>query len=184
MRDSLASRSGIVHRYGEFESESESEFPQSCPTLCNPWTLAHQTPPSMVFSRQEYWRGLPFPSPGDLPDPGIEPRSPTLQADALTSAPQRKLHRYMVVNINFMFKGKYLIIWNLKSLDFQIYLFEISGIRFSKFSDPNIAFTIPFSCFAHFREWNVRYYHLSRLSIMGIQKSSFLSHFPLLFANP
>ena len=42
---------------------------------------------SMGFSRQEYWRGLPFPSPGDLPNPGIEPRSPTLQADALTSAP-------------------------------------------------------------------------------------------------
>ena len=44
-----------------------------------------QTPPSMEFSRQEYWSGLPFPSPGDLPDPGIEPGSPTLQADALPS---------------------------------------------------------------------------------------------------
>ena len=50
-----------------------------------PWTIAHQAPPSMGFSRQEYWSGLPFPSPGDLPDPGIEPRSPALQADALTS---------------------------------------------------------------------------------------------------
>ena len=53
------------------------------------WTVAHQAPPSMGFSRQEYWSGLPFPSSGDLPDPGIEPRSPTLQADALTSEPQR-----------------------------------------------------------------------------------------------
>ena len=44
----------------------------------------------MGFSRQEYWSGLPFPSPGDLPNPGIEPRSPTLQADALTSAPPGK----------------------------------------------------------------------------------------------
>ena len=52
-----------------------------------PWTIAHQVPPSMGFSRQEYWSGLSFPSPGDLPDPGIEPRSPTLQADALTSEP-------------------------------------------------------------------------------------------------
>ena len=52
------------------------------------WTVAHQAPPSMGFSRQEYWSGLPFPSSGDLPDPGIEPRSPTLQADALTSEPQ------------------------------------------------------------------------------------------------
>ena len=55
--------------------ESESEVAQSCLTLCNPWTVAHQAPPSMGFSRQEYWSGLPFPSPGDLPDPGIEPRS-------------------------------------------------------------------------------------------------------------
>ena len=43
-----------------------------------PWTVAYQAPPSMGFSRQEYWSGLPFPSPGDLPDPGIEPRSPAL----------------------------------------------------------------------------------------------------------
>ena len=50
-----------------------------------PWTVAHQAPPSMGFSRQEYWSGLPFPSPGDLPNPGIEPRSPSLQAEALTS---------------------------------------------------------------------------------------------------
>ena len=49
--------------------------------------VAHKAPPSMEFSRQEYWSELPFPSPGDLPDPGIEPRSPTLQADALPSEP-------------------------------------------------------------------------------------------------
>ena len=47
----------------------------------------YQAPPSMGFSRQKYWSGLPSPSPGDLPDPGIEPRSPTLQADAITSEP-------------------------------------------------------------------------------------------------
>ena len=46
--------------------------------LTTPWTVAHQTPPSMGFSRQEYWSGVPFPSPGDLPDPGIKPRSPAL----------------------------------------------------------------------------------------------------------
>ena len=50
-----------------------------------PWTIAHQAPPSMEFSRQEYWRGLPFPSPGDLPNPRIEPGPPTLRADALPS---------------------------------------------------------------------------------------------------
>ena len=56
--------------------------------FATPWTIAHQAPPSMGFSRQEYWSRLPFPSPGDLPDPGIEPRSPALQADTLTSEPQ------------------------------------------------------------------------------------------------
>ena len=52
-----------------------------------PWTVAHQAPPSMEFPRQEYWSGLPFPSPGDLPDPGFEPGSPALQADAFQSEP-------------------------------------------------------------------------------------------------
>ena len=52
-----------------------------------PWTVAYQAPPSMGFTRQEYWSGLPFPSPGDLPDPGIEPGSPAFQAHTLTSEP-------------------------------------------------------------------------------------------------
>jgi len=55
-----------------------------------PWTIACQAPLSMEFSRQEYWSGLPFPSPGDLPDPGIEHRSPALQADSLLSEPPGK----------------------------------------------------------------------------------------------
>ena len=50
---------------------------QSCPTLCNPVNCTHQAPPSLGFSRQEYWSGLPFPSPGELPDPGIWPRDRT-----------------------------------------------------------------------------------------------------------
>ena len=53
--------------------------------FATPWTVAHQGPPSMRISRQEYWSGLPFPSPGDLPDPGIKLESPALQADALPS---------------------------------------------------------------------------------------------------
>ena len=52
-------------------------------TLVTPWTVACQAPLSMGFSRQEYWSGLPFPSPGDLPDPGVKPGSPALQADSL-----------------------------------------------------------------------------------------------------
>ena len=56
-----------------------------------PWTVAHQASPSMEFSKHEYWSGLPFSSPGDLPDPGIEPRSPALDADALPSEPPGNL---------------------------------------------------------------------------------------------
>ena len=65
--------------------------PLSCVQLfATPWTIAHQVPPSMGFSRQGYWSGLPFPSPEDLPDPGIKPESPALQADALPSEPPGK----------------------------------------------------------------------------------------------
>ena len=56
---------------------------KSCLTLATPWTAACQAPLSIGFSKQEYWSGLPFPSPQDLPDPGIEPGSPALQADSL-----------------------------------------------------------------------------------------------------
>ena len=72
--------------------------PQSC--LVTPWTIARQAPLSMGFSRQEYWRAFPFPSPGDLldpgilprilPDPGIKPRSPALQANSLLTELRRK----------------------------------------------------------------------------------------------
>ena len=54
------------------------------------WSVAYQAPPSMGFSRQEYWSGLPFPPPGDLPNPGIEARSHELQADSLPSEPPGK----------------------------------------------------------------------------------------------
>ena len=76
-----------------FSKGKESEVAQSCPTLCDPMYCSlpvSQSPLSMGFSRQEYWSGLPFPSPGDLPDSGIEPRSPALQADALPSKPPGK----------------------------------------------------------------------------------------------
>ena len=63
---------------------------QLCPAVI-PWTIASQAPLSMGFSKQEYWSGLPFPSPGDLPDPGIKPRFPALQADSLLSEPPGKL---------------------------------------------------------------------------------------------
>ena len=64
-------------------SDSRSDVPDSA----TPGTIAWQAPLSMEFSRQEYWSGLPFPFPRNLPDPGIKPRSPALQADCLPSEP-------------------------------------------------------------------------------------------------
>ena len=69
------------------ESASCSVMYDSCGPMDPPGSFL-----SMEFSRQEYWSGLPFPSPGHLPDPGIEPGSPALQADALTSEPPGKSH--------------------------------------------------------------------------------------------
>ena len=78
----------------------KSRLPQPCCCVvlshlvvsdsCDPWTVAHQAPLFMGVSRQEYWSGLPFPSPGDLHDPGIKSGSPALQVDSLPSEPLRK----------------------------------------------------------------------------------------------
>ena len=87
----------------------------SCVQLfATPWTVAYQAPPSMGFSRQEYWSGLPFPSPGDLPDPGIEPRSPTFQAEALTSEPPGKPYIYKPT-ANIILNGEKLKVFPLRS---------------------------------------------------------------------
>ena len=61
-----------------------------CRTLPTSWTVVHQASLSMGFSKQEYWSGLPFPSPGDLPDPEIKPASPALQANSLPTEPSGK----------------------------------------------------------------------------------------------
>ena len=71
-------------------SLSESEIAQSCLTLATPWTEAYQAPPSMGFSRQEYWGGLPFPSPEYPPHPGTEPASPALAGRFFTTEPPGK----------------------------------------------------------------------------------------------
>ena len=62
----------------------------SVPVFATPWTVAHQAPLSMEFFRPEYWSGLPFPSPGGLPNPGFEPTSSASQADSLPSEPLAK----------------------------------------------------------------------------------------------
>ena len=72
-----------------------------------PWTVACQAPQSIGFSRQEYWSGLPFPSPGDLPDPGIEPGTPALQADSLLSELRGKpIVLKLKVQLYFLLKTK------------------------------------------------------------------------------
>ena len=80
----------IINNYKLTMMLRSSLVAQSCLTLCDPMTVAHQAPHFMGFSRQEYWSGLPFPSPGDFPDPGIKPRSPALQADSLLTELQGK----------------------------------------------------------------------------------------------
>ena len=77
--------------------KSESELAQLCLTLATPWTAAFQAPPPMGFSRQGYWSRLPFPSPGDLPNSGIEPGCPALQADSLPTELQGKLHQIFIL---------------------------------------------------------------------------------------
>ena len=95
--------------------------------FATPWTVAYQAPLSMGFSRQEYWSGLPFPSPGDLLDPGIEPGSPSLQADALTSEPPGKPR-----------SGK----WNV--VNFRLIL-TVKGIWFRSYLNGLVAFSTFFN---------------------------------------
>ena len=71
-----------------------------CPTLVNPWTEARQAPLSVGFSRQEYWSGLPFPSPGDISLTGMGPRSPALQANSLPTELRGKPPFYSVIYQN------------------------------------------------------------------------------------
>ena len=82
-----------------FYSGGGSLFTKSCPTLATPWACL--APLSMGFSRQEYWTGLPFPSPRDLPDPGIEPGSPALQADSLQTELWGKPHFIYTVTLRY-----------------------------------------------------------------------------------
>ena len=97
--------------------------------LAGPWTVARQTPPSMEFSRQEYWSGLPFPSPGDLPDPGIKPRSPAMQAAALPSEPPGKPFS-LLTHIKYCTFIKWVLIYTLpwlSSVSLLYYLLDYSA---------------------------------------------------------
>ena len=82
----VSSRSTVPDAQGKVKVKSLS----CVQVFATPWMVAYQAPRSMGFSRQEYWSGLPFPSPGDLPNPGITPGTPALQTDALPSEPLGK----------------------------------------------------------------------------------------------
>ena len=69
------------------------------------WSVAYQVPPSMGFSRQEYWSGVPLPSPGDVPDPGIEPGSPALRAGALPSEPPGNVRILLLYLLTCLWKS-------------------------------------------------------------------------------
>ena len=84
IQDNRERRKGLNNLELLAQSLSHVEF------FATPWTLACQAPLSMEFSRQEYWNGLPFPSPGAFPDPGIKPVSPALQAHLLPTEPSEK----------------------------------------------------------------------------------------------
>ena len=87
---SSGDRCAMIANFTFVEGTTACSVAQSCPTLGGSRDCTHQAPPSMGFSRQECWSGLPCPPPGDLCNPGIEPRSPTLQADSSPSEPPGK----------------------------------------------------------------------------------------------
>ena len=127
--------------------------------FATPWTVAHQAPPSMEFSRQEYWSELPFPSPGDLPDPGILPTSPAFQADALTSEPPGnppyimvgRLYVLLSLGQSFIFHKASLVAQTVKKLSAM----QEAQVRFFREEDPletvmgihssNLAWKIPWT---------------------------------------
>ena len=82
--------------------------------FASPWTVAHQAPLSMEFSRQEYWSGLTFSSPGYLPNPGIEPRSPALKADSLPSEPLGKSYTFIYIQHIQHPLTRHKVLWDLK----------------------------------------------------------------------
>ena len=90
--------------HGEGDFSCCCSVAESCLTLVTPWTAAHQAPLSMGFSRQEYWSGLPFPPPGNLPNPGGKPTSPALAGGCFTTEPPGKPERDFsdVINIGFL----------------------------------------------------------------------------------
>ena len=106
-----------------------------------PWTIAHWAPLSMGLSRQEYWSGLPFLSPGDLPDPGIEPRFPTLQADEGSPKCPLPLHLYTHWSLGYF----YLCLW----IPIQ------SNLPISSWPAQNLCFSFPWIFTSYRHTWHI-----------------------------
>ena len=110
-----------------------------------PWTVAYKAPPSMGFPRQEYWSGLPSPSAGDLPDPGIERGSPAVQADALTSEPPGKSSFYQN-------EGKYPCLRvdpQLQEKTLLVRLFEVTSRPWTPTSLAPVGWSVCVCVFSH-----------------------------------
>ena len=114
-----------------------------CLTLATPWTVGFQAPLSMGFSRQEYWSGLPFSSPGDLPDPGIKLRSPASQADSLLTESPGKPQNILIIY------SKLNIVCNLLLMESYFselgHFLGLMAFHFISFSDSaSIIYSMPF----------------------------------------
>ena len=125
-----------------------------------PWTVAHQAPLFIEFSRQEYWSGLPFPSPGDLPDPGIEPRFLALQVYSLPSEPPGKPPLfYIPPNVIFkLWHNAFLILYSFHFIFIEQAIKIYLEIRFYNISLLHIWKGIQVSCFTggFFTSWATR----------------------------
>ena len=122
-----------------------------CPILVTPWTVARQAPLSMGFSQQEYSTGLPFPTPGDLPNPGIKSGSPALQADSLpTEAPGKPVYTSAHVYTHpfvYLIIDVYFILWAMASAG-RFFTMEEAGFPPGK-PDPTLLYALscPVHCF-------------------------------------
>ena len=106
-----------------------------------PWTVAYQAPPSMGFSRQKCWSGLPFPSPRDLPNPGIEPGSPTFQAKALPYEPPGKPTTQI-----WNWEQTMPQIWLHYSLKYLIYISFLVSFKFNSVAQSCLTLCDPIDC--------------------------------------
>ena len=129
-----------------------------------PWTVARQAPLSMGFFRQEYWSGLPFPSPGDLSNPGIEPGSPALQADTLSSEPPGKPLEYITL---YLMSCSYKNTCIFKIISICIFIYMFSGTFKNLTIRPAVCFIVIWG-FRLLKNTNKQLVDLEQNSVKGL----------------